>query len=215
MKTIILLTVLFTMTSCAQLLSHRSYMSQMNRQDQGLFTPNQDFPVIAGDSGKVGRSQNEIKKRTPMTEKEQKRYTYNRSIDQELFQKEQGLDAQEKSLYERFKGRLGSKSDRIFFLDLNPRERREYLVEMGLIRQKAKYSRGRSIASMAFGDMSLETPIQLGMTKGDVEMSWGSPARVEYAGNPSNQNERWSFWRNGKANYIYFESGRVSGWELQ
>ena len=84
-----------------------------------------------------------------------------------------------------------------------------------MIEHQVAHSRGRSIASVAFGDMSLEKPLTVGMTKNEVCVTWGQPAIVEFAGNPSFQNERWSFSRNGRTNYIYFESGRVSGWDLE
>ncbi|MCK5884175.1 MAG: hypothetical protein KAG61_10830 [Bacteriovoracaceae bacterium] len=215
MKILILLSILTFSTSCAQLLSHRSYMSQMNSHDQSLFTPSEDFQVIAGDTGNVGRSKEDIAKRTPATSKQQKRNLYSSSIANELSEKERSIQGDERAFYLRYKSRIGSTSDKIYYLDLTPRERRQYLSEIGIIKRKSRFSRGRNIASVAFGDMSLEQPIQMGMSKGDVAGTWGSPAQVDFAGNPNNQNERWSFWRNGKTNFVYFESGRVSGWELQ
>ena len=52
-----------------------------------------------------------------------------------------------------------------------------------------------------------------GMSKSDVMNNWGEPRRVEIAGNPSFENERWLYSVNGATKYIYFESGRVQGWE--
>jgi hypothetical protein len=43
--------------------------------------------------------------------------------------------------------------------------------------------------------------------------TFGRPTRVEVAGNPSYENERWLYSVNGATKYIYFESGRVEGWE--
>ena len=54
----------------------------------------------------------------------------------------------------------------------------------------------------------------LGMDKKEVVEVWGKPARVEIAGNPKNQNERWSFVEDGNVRQVYFEGGRVQGWAL-
>jgi hypothetical protein len=51
------------------------------------------------------------------------------------------------------------------------------------------------------------------MSKTQVLQSWGEPARVDIAGNPSNENERWLYSMNGASKYIYFEAGEVQGWE--
>ena len=40
--------------------------------------------------------------------------------------------------------------------------------------------------------------IHHGMTKLQVQDLWGSPTRVDVAGNPTNENERWSFYESGK-----------------
>ena len=54
----------------------------------------------------------------------------------------------------------------------------------------------------------------LGMNKSEVTQVWGKPARVEVAGNPINQNERWSFKEDGNVRQVYFEGGKVQGWAL-
>lgn len=60
-----------------------------------------------------------------------------------------------------------------------------------------------------------ERALHLGMTKGDVVSSWGQPQGVDFAGDPRMQNERWSFYSQGRVHYVYFEGGRVQGWNLQ
>jgi hypothetical protein len=51
------------------------------------------------------------------------------------------------------------------------------------------------------------------MKKGQVMASIGRPSKVEVAGNPQDENERWLYHMNGASKYIYFESGEVQGWE--
>jgi hypothetical protein len=63
--------------------------------------------------------------------------------------------------------------------------------------------------------------ITLGMTKQAVKESWGEPEMVEVAGNPVYGNERWKYLQEVSSSegyqtetrIIYFESGRVAGWE--
>lgn len=52
----------------------------------------------------------------------------------------------------------------------------------------------------------------------EVAKTWGEPARVQSAGQPELGNQRWvypesSAYIKPKARVIYFERGRVAGWE--
>ena len=97
-------------------------------------------------------------------------------------------------------------SERIYFLQLSHDERQEYLGSRGLLREP-KYS---SLEEQ-YGVRS--EVVTLGMTKSEVMSSIGRPQQVEVAGNPNYENERWLYSVNGATKYIYFESGRVEGWE--
>lgn len=63
--------------------------------------------------------------------------------------------------------------------------------------------------------------ITIGMTKQAVRDSWGEPELVEVAGNPVYGNERWAYSEQVPSSegyqtehrLVYFESGRVVGWE--
>jgi len=65
--------------------------------------------------------------------------------------------------------------------------------------------------------------ITLGMSQELVRKSWGEPQQVEHSGNPIYKNERWKYTRelptvNGykrERRYVYFEGGRVVGWETE
>lgn len=54
--------------------------------------------------------------------------------------------------------------------------------------------------------------IIVGMPKNAVERSWGYPVRVDVAGDPRFENERWAYNRHGTIQYVYFENGQVKGW---
>lgn len=66
-----------------------------------------------------------------------------------------------------------------------------------------------------------QNDIALGMTKQAVRDSWGEPELVEVAGNPIYGNERWHYAGQTSSTegyrtqnrLVYFEAGRVAGWE--
>ncbi len=68
-----------------------------------------------------------------------------------------------------------------------------------------------------------QNDVTLGMSRQAVRESWGEPELVEVAGNPIYGNERWKYLEEvsspegyqTEARIIYFESGRVAGWEKQ
>ncbi len=64
--------------------------------------------------------------------------------------------------------------------------------------------------------------LTLGMEKDDVLSVWGQPRAVESAGDPQVGNQRWIYlnglsenWSIGPKRIVYFEAGRVSGWEIR
>lgn len=65
--------------------------------------------------------------------------------------------------------------------------------------------------------------IAVGMPQEYVRRSWGEPTNVEVSGNPIYKNERWRYQRmisssegyRKEVRYVYFEAGRVVGWETE
>lgn len=65
--------------------------------------------------------------------------------------------------------------------------------------------------------------ITLGMQQDLVRKSWGEPQAVEVSGNPIYKNERWKYIRyitspegfKKETRMVYFEGGRVVGWESE
>jgi hypothetical protein len=65
--------------------------------------------------------------------------------------------------------------------------------------------------------------LTVGMTQDLVKKSWGDPETVEYSGNPIYKNEKWRYIRdvpssNGykrEKRFVFFEGGRVVGWETE
>lgn len=90
-------------------------------------------------------------------------------------------------------------------------------------------SNERAQEQMQFEEMRLsqamtQREITVGMKKSQVLSLWGHPTHVETAGHPDEENERWiyeqSIFRSlsstqsqPRARVIYFENGRIAGWE--
>ena len=205
---LILISTLIIATSCAQFPMGRTFLSEMEHDDSRMFTPYEDFPVVAGDSGRFWSSDAERRERTPASEYEMANERSQRSLEQELRELEDGQSEHAAYLYQQNKRHLSSTSERIYFLKLPHSERMDYLESRGFLTPpESPYLNAQS------SYVSRQADVILGMSKEDVLSSMGKPLKVEIAGNPSFENERWAYTYNGATKYIYFESGRVEGWE--
>lgn len=61
-----------------------------------------------------------------------------------------------------------------------------------------------------------------GMTRDDVVEIWGTPRKIEPAGDEASGNERWIYseglssrWSLSNTRILYFEQGQLAGWETQ
>lgn len=204
----LLLSLLLLSGGCSGLASRRDYLSEMEHDDSSFYSPNRDFPVIAGDSGRTSETEKERRLRTPASVEDKEQTRSRDFLAKELRQLESAQSEEAFAQYEDHKPKLKTTSERIYFLKLTKYERKEYLSARGFIKedqQKFKPLEKR------FGIRN--TQVSMGMSKSEVENSLGRPARVEVAGNPSFENERWLYSVNGATKYIYFEAGRVEGWE--
>ena len=203
-----LLTFLWTMIGCSQFANHRDYLSEMDQADSQYYQPHRDFPVMAGDTGRMSESQSERRRRTPASAEDVQKERTEHALNLELKQLEDNLSEKSFELYDKHKDRLVTTSEKIYFLKLPSYERKDYLSYRGFLVPEKKVStyRERMYTNRQSG-------IILGMSKSDVMNNFGKPARVEVAGNPSLENERWVYMVNGASKYIYFESGQVGGWE--
>lgn len=197
------------LSSCTGLPTGRSYLSEMEHDDSTFFNPERDFPIVAGDTGESWLSDDERKLRTPASEDDLFRDRTNMSLREELRSLESSQSEESLELYSQYKDKMRSTSERIYFLKLPPRERRDYLITRGFLTEpvRERFTPHERLFAVRKND------ILMGMTKVDVMESWGKPLRVEVAGNPRNENERWLYRMNGAQKFIYFESGKVEGWE--
>ena len=210
MSRALFLTLLLSATGCTQFHTGRSFLSAMENDDSRFFHPSDDFPVVAGDSGRFWNTDDEQKRRTPASEQDLVQSRSQRLLSQELRDLEQSESEEGQNFYENHRHQLQTTSEKIYFLKLPHHERRDYLMSRGFIKEQAS-TQVLAQPERMFGLRKQE--IQIGMTKTDVAASWGKPVKVEFAGNPQNENERWLYKMNGAPKYIYFEAGQVQGWE--
>lgn len=95
-----------------------------------------------------------------------------------------------------------------------------YFARQAWIRKRGIGKRSTEI-DKAQEDIVATKDISVGMPNELVRRSWGAPDSVDVAGNPMYGNERWRYKRytpspDGyrlQSRIIYFESGKVVGWE--
>jgi hypothetical protein len=209
MKVVFLMATLILSTSCS-LLPGRSYYEIMdpNMQEMVMFEPRQDFDVIAGDEGHGYRTEKEVTRRTPASPRDRKNLMREKSLEKELYELELKQSERRMAHYRKNIRHLDGVTEKLYFLRLPTKaERDEYLVSKGYL--KSTYNQAISSLAAHGGDISI------GMGKEDISKMWGSPERIDIAGNPQMENERWSYYRNGESKLVYFENGRVEGWANQ
>ncbi len=192
-----LIVLVFALTSCAELdfFSRRSFTDQMDRNDDPLFMPGEDFPVMAGDTGKQFRSRQEIIERTPPSGKTLARRKEKRSLEKELDRRINSLPERERDAFVQNEAKFENIYQKIYHLQLKTENNKEY----------SSSRRKRAPAS---------TPLRLGMSKDSVLNHWGPPLKVEISGHPKLENERWTYYQEGKLRRIFFESGNIQGWSM-
>lgn len=205
-----LVTGALLLTSCSGFLPDRSFIEEMNRESDPFLMPGHDFKMVSGDTGETFRSKEEIQKRTPASLRSREKLKEQESIRVELYEKEADIPEEYMEQYAKDKRYLPSESDKLYYLSLSPNERANYIAT-----KKADWQEDQGKGQDFIQKHSIHSKeLYQGMNKTQVVDAWGKPTRVEFAGNPRNQNERWSFMEDGSVKQIYFEAGRVQGWAL-
>ena len=201
-------------SGCAEMFLNRTYQSQMMMDRDDFFVAGRDFAVVPGDRDNPFRSDEEIRQRTPASGPEELRGQQEAALKAELLQKESMLSASEYQKYLRAREHLEGVSERIYYLNLNPRDRATYLISRGINEYQARpmnYQQQKNQFFLLSGQNYTSQELERGMTKEQLLHLYGQPAKIEVAGNPAYQNERWSFKVNGRWQWVYLENGRVVG----
>jgi hypothetical protein len=182
----------------------------MDTPESEYMVAGKNFDVTPGDTGSHPYQRKEMMSRTPDRDEDYPEWSEKRKIQKELRSKISGLNEEQQRWFRRNEHLFGSDSQKVYFLGLSQAERDEYLdsihakkLSQGAVRKPASKFRYSPRASRE---------IFLGMPKSQVTSLWGQPHRVDVAGDPRYENERWTFYENGQRKFIYFTKGRVEGW---
>lgn len=112
---------------------------------------------------------------------------------------------------------LRNDAEKIEFLSIPSIEGRQ-----GWINRNEIWSRAQAPAQEMKGLIESQD-IAVGMPQDYVKRAWGEPMSVEVSGNPIYRNERWKYQKfvsssegyRKETRYVYFEGGRVVGWETE
>lgn len=110
-----------------------------------------------------------------------------------------------------------SEQERIEFLSLPGFESRQKWLQQNAVFERNTLQRND------FQDLIQAQDIALGMPFSLVRQSWGEPDSVEISGNPKFRNERWKYFKyistqdgfKPEKKIVYFEGGKVVGWEVE
>lgn len=144
----------------------------------------------------------------------QKHIIHNRKKLREL---ERSLDTQKERLqYSKILPWLQNDLEKIEFLSIPSIEGRQVWIN-----KKKIWSRTKNLKQ--FDDVVEAQDIAIGMPADYVRRSWGEPSYVETSGNPIYKNERWQYLKQvptpqgykQEIRSVYFEGGKVTGWETE
>lgn len=130
---------------------------------------------------------------------------------------ERALDSQKERLqYSKVLPWLKDDSEKLDYLTIPSIEGRQAWVNRNKIWSRAKDLKG-------YVEVMESQDIAVGMPADYVRKSWGEPSNIEASGNPIYKNERWKYLKQvstpqgyrQEKRLVYFEGGRVVGWETE
>ena len=112
---------------------------------------------------------------------------------------------------------LASDSEKIEFLNIPSLEGRQAWINQKSIWNRANRLNGE-MKNLVEGQ-----DIAIGMPQDLVRKSWGEPVAIDVSGNPVYKNERWKYLKQistpqgyrQENRIVYFEGGRVVGWDTE
>lgn len=112
---------------------------------------------------------------------------------------------------------LKNEKERIAFLELPDFEARQaWMNKTGFLDRPKQVQEGMQ-------ELIEAQDIAVGMPQTLVRKAWGEPEHIEVSGNPQFRNERWRYSKyistpegyKLERKLVYFEGGKVSGWEIE
>jgi hypothetical protein len=202
------------LASCGPISVNRSFVDEMDKEEPEYLIAGKNFEVTPGDSGSHPYQHGEMMERTPERAEDYPEWSERQKIKKELNTKLSSLNEEQQNWFRRNEDLFGTDSQKIYFLGLSQSERDEYLDTLHT-KNLRKSPRGRAPASRFRYSPRANREVYMGMGKTQVSSLWGKPHRVDVAGDPRYENERWTFYENGRRKFIYFAQGRVEGWATE
>lgn len=204
------LPVVFTVLGCAQFQrsSSSGYQAQMTYQDsESASRPSYDRQTRQT-AYELGKDPNSL---SPSDLDEIRSRQKVREMERTLSSKK------EREQYSKVLPWLKNDNEKIDFLAIPSIEGRQQWINRNDI-----WARSQAPAE-EIKDLIETQDIAVGMPQAYVKKSWGEPTSVEVSGNPIYKNERWKYLRHvsspqgfrQEVRYVYFEGGRVVGWETE
>ena len=192
---------------------------------------------ISGTKPKISEAEKAKKEASyefgPLSDKELEKYAYELGFDpkkgltrsqkiqidqrKKVRALERGLDSQKERIqYSKVLPWLESDEEKIDFLLIPSIEGRQAWINKNRI-----WSRAKNLKD--YSDVMEAQDIAMGMPADYVKKSWGEPDGIEVSGNPIYKNERWKYLKQistpqgyrQEKRLVYFEGGRVVGWETE
>ncbi len=154
--------------------------------------------------------------RAPPTSKDDDRSRL--STKTRLKQLENGIRTKkEMDQYSRVLPYLKNENERIEFLELADFEVRQKWMNQKNFMDRSKLTQENMQELIDAQDIAVGMPQTL------VKKAWGDPEHIEVSGNPQFRNERWRYSKyvstpegyKLERKSVYFEGGRVAGWEVE
>lgn len=136
----------------------------------------------------------------------------------QLRELEKTLDSrQAKEQYSKVLPWLKDDAEKIDLLTIPSLEGRQNWINRNNIWNRARVPVARMKELIDSQDIAMGMPMEY------VRRAWGDPVSVEVSGNPVYKNERWKYMRNvpgsdgfhQQKRFVYFEGGRVVGWDTE
>ncbi len=110
-----------------------------------------------------------------------------------------------------------SDKERIEFLTITSVEERQIWINKKGIWNRSNLQPTEMKSLIETQDIAIGMPLEY------VRKAWGEPQAIEFTGNPIYKNERWKYLRTvtlpdgfkPEKRYVYFEGGKVVGWETE
>ncbi|MFG1500739.1 hypothetical protein ABMA70_11085 [Halobacteriovorax sp. XZX-3] len=209
---------LLTIVSCGPISMDRQFLDVMGEEDEGfsLFSPGKAFDTVGGDPSYVQYSKDEMMKRTPSSEEDYPSWSQEKRLKMELQGKLDSMRPEDREAFRRKERMFDNDSQKLYYLTLTRAEQQEYGRTLVRYEKQRKFEARKPASIFRYSPRAqAHREIAMGMDKKNVIDRWGNPHRVDTAGNPQLENERWTFFENGERKFVYFSQGKVEGWSLE